>query len=549
MTGSLILILMSAIRFYATVDRNEVAYGESFTLTLTLEGEVDKVPDPTLPGLADFKIIGSSQSRSTSVSIINGRMTRKSRVEFIYRIRPKRRGTLTIPSARITIGGKTYQTEPITIRVVKKRRRSTREPIFLKVGVSKRKAYLGEGITISYYLYTRLEVGNLSIDQKPDFSGCWVESYMPDRLRFEEKVINGIGYRVGLIHRYYLYPLHEGTYEIDPLILTCDVALPTRDFFDFFHQTRRVELASDPIMITVSPLPEPKPEDFTGGVGRFSFTAELDREESVKGEPIILTCRIKGEGNIKLIEKPKLPRIEGVKVLKPEVKERIRKGKGGVSGEIAFRFPIIPTRDGRFTIPKLSFSYFDPKKGSYQTLTSSPLTFTATQTTPVATARTGIELYGKEIHYIKPDLSRLRSLPFSPPRLLDLLYLIGIVTILLGIGYRLHLNRIYTDEGYLRRRNAKRMLRERIRTARKEGSFSGLYNAVIEYLGDRYNLPARGMAKRELRQALAEKEVDQKHLDQIFTLIDELEQASYGQIKRGSIAAMVEKIESVLKGV
>ncbi|HID32750.1 MAG TPA: protein BatD [bacterium (Candidatus Stahlbacteria)] len=539
----------AAIRFYGEVDQNEIRFGESLILSLTVEGDVSRVPNPELGAIDDFRIESRSKSRSTSVSIINGRMEKKSTITFVYRIRPKRAGKLTIPSARIRIGDSTYITKPIPITVVKDRPRpkAKGEPIYLKLNINKRKVYAGEPVIISYYLYTRFDVANLSLITEPGFSGFWTEEYTPKQLKFKSKVIDGIRYNYALIRRYYLFPIQARSYEVTPLVLSCDVLLPSRSFFDFFSETRRVELSSDPVTVIASPLPEPRPDGFTGGVGRFRFEVSLDRTESRKSEPIILTCKITGCGNVKVIDAPRLPEIDGVQILKPEIKDRIERSKDRISGTRTFSFPIIPKRDGKIIIPPISFSYFLPGKG-YQTVRSERLEFISRECKPLSyDDKTGIEILGGDIHYIKPDLLRIKSFHLYPPFIFNLLYPISIGIIILALLYRFHQHRLITDQAYMRRREAKGRFMAALNMAKKEGSIGFIYKGLLDYIGDRLNLPTRRMSKSELEKALLRQKIESDTVKATIALLSELEEMSYGGGELKTVDELLKKTKAVVK--
>ncbi len=203
MLTSFILILSgfnclfaAEINFTASVDRTTIGIDDQIQLTVSVQGQdIGRVPNPELPDLVDFDRLGSTSSQSTSISIINGRMSQQQTISFIYFLRPKKIGTLTIGPCKLNFKGQTYQTEPITIEVQKGTVQKpqvqkpqigpfeppTREPVpvqgnlFLVASPDKRTVYKGEQVTIDFVLYTRLQLGNLSLDKSPSFSGFWVE--------------------------------------------------------------------------------------------------------------------------------------------------------------------------------------------------------------------------------------------------------------------------------------------------------------------------------------------------------------------------------------
>ena len=112
--------LAAGIEFSASVDRTTVGLGEQFQLVLAVQGEdMAAVPQPTLPALPDFSVLGSSSSQSTNISIMNGQMKKQVTVNFVYALVARKLGALTIPACKLVYQGQEYQSQPIQMTVVK----------------------------------------------------------------------------------------------------------------------------------------------------------------------------------------------------------------------------------------------------------------------------------------------------------------------------------------------------------------------------------------------------------------------------------------------
>src|SRR5439155_20372590 len=142
----------------------------------------------------------------------------------------------------------------------------------------------------------------------PSFDGFWTEKlFDAERFDFQRRTLNGRSFGVALLKKVVLFPLTAGDARIQPLAFTVAVAAPPRDFFDVFGTTQTVRIESKPVVIRVLPLPEKdKPKEFTGGVGQFSLAGLLDRPTSTNGEPVSLTIRVSGSGNLRMVDKPEL---------------------------------------------------------------------------------------------------------------------------------------------------------------------------------------------------------------------------------------------------
>lgn len=548
------------INFTASVNQTQVGLDDQIQLTVTVQGQdIGRVPNPELPDLTDFARLGSTSSQSTNISIINGRISQQQTISFIYFLRPKKTGTLTIGPCKLNFRGTIYQTEPITIEVQKGSVQKpplskpqispfeppTREPIsiqgnlILVASPDKRTVYKGEQVTVDFILYTRLQLGNLSLDKLPSFSGFWVEKlYDAQQLNFQERVMEGKRYQACLLKRVALFPMQTGELTIEPMVLQGTVIRPARSFFDFFEETEPVKIQSTSIKINVLPLPETnKPADFSGGVGQFNLKATLKPDSSVNGEPVTLTIRITGTGNVKLIDKPSLPSLPGLRILDPEVIDKTTSEGGRISGYKEFKYPIIPQRDGKHEIPSIKLSYFDPKDKNYHTIKTEKIIFTASGSAKITSAtlsETGLKVLGTDIHHIKPNLTDLYNQTEKTPIWLILLYPFSLIILVSSLVYRQHRTKLEKDIGYARRIQAGRMMKKRFQEAnnflaqRNEKEFyAALARAILGYVGDRFNIQAMGMTKEELKVALLEKGLALELLNQLLKLIDTCDKARF----------------------
>lgn len=541
------------VNFIASVDQTSVGIDDQTQLTVTVQGQdMGRVPNPELPDMPDFDRLGSTSSQSTNISIINGRMSQQQTISFIFFLRPKKTGSLTIGVCKLNFKGQTYETQPITIRVEKGSVQKpqaqqpqvspfeppTREAvpiqgnIMLVASPDKRTVYKGEQVTVEFTLYTRLQIGNLTMDKLPGFSGFWVEKlYDAQQLSFQERVIEGKKYSACLLKRVALFPMQSGELTIEPMSLNGTVVSAPRDFFDFFETTQPVKMQTQGFKINVLPLPETgKPTDFSGGVGQFNIKASLNSDSSVNGEPVNLTIRISGTGNVKLIDKPNLPPIAGLKILDPEVNDKTSAEGGRISGYKEFKYPIIPQSDGMHEIQSIKLSYFDPKDKSYHTIGTEKLNFTASGTAKITSStisETGFKVLGTDIHHIKPNLCNLSSQAGKTPFWLILLYPLSLIVLVVTLVYRSHRTRLEKDIGYSRRLRSGRLMKKRFQEAgnflsqkNDKEFYSALARAVFGYVGDRFNIQAMGMTKEQLKAELTQKGLPEELLIHLLKIID-----------------------------
>jgi len=572
--------LAAELNFSADADRTTVGLGEQFQLTVTVEGtNIGGVPRPQLPALEDFNQLGSTSSQSTNISLINGRMTQQQTISFIYFLSPKRVGNLAIPACKLNFKGTTYETQPIAITVTKESqappppprqqpqspfgfpgrpepRSSGRGNIRLSASADRSSVYQGEQVTATYVLYTQAQIGDLGIKEMPGFTGCWAEKlYDAKELNWRTATLNGQRYNAATLKQVALFPTQSGTLKIDKMTVSGQLVVSGGFFFD---SAEPFEVSSDPITINVKPLPETgKPADFSGGVGDFKVAASLSRDSSVGGEPLTLAVKVTGAGNIGLVGEPKLAPISGVKVLSPETKQNTSTSGGRVAGERTFNFPLIPTADGKFVIPDITMSFFNPKTGSFYAQTTPRLEFIATGATgkvPLSESESGVKTLGSDILHIKPSAGASSAL-VPVARWSWLLYVAGILVFGVGIVMGRHRRKLEQDRGYARRTRSSRLVKKGLAEATKllaQGNerefYAALNRAVIRYVGDRFNIESTGMTGDQLQAELAGRNVDPATVTSLLDLVASCDAARFSPgMARCTPQETLEKARTVLE--
>lgn len=358
----------------AQVDRTAIAPGESVLLRVIVtdgQGEVD------LSGLNDFKVV--PQGTSSSVQIINTRMTR--RTAHNYLLIPQKKGNLTIPALTVEIDAKPYHTQPITIQVTTEPQAAGSDAIrkvWVEALVSRDAPFVGEQVIYTFRFFNAVNVSDAKF-QPPQFSGFKAKE-LEDR-RSVRKIIDGREVMVTEIN-YVLTPLAEGTTRIEPALLQVGVVKPDRrrrrgvfdDFFDdpFFRsdQVAIRHLQTEPIDLRIRPLPPLDPgEHFSGLVGQFKMATEMEKTDLRVGDSATLTVTIQGHGNIMDAQAPRLQATDDFKAYADSPQEEITTGRDGSNGRKLFRTALVPIKSGRFQLPPVRLTYFDPHAEGYRTLT------------------------------------------------------------------------------------------------------------------------------------------------------------------------------------
>ncbi len=520
----LFISIGNAQSFVATVDNNKIAEHDRFELRFTFEGKnLNVLKNFNPPSLKEFKVL-SGPNQSTSMQIITG--VSSSSLTLSYILLPNTTGNYTIGSASIQYEDKTFTTNPIKINVVKGSQKSKDESnsqvsneeiaknLFIRATIDKNKVYLGEQVTITYKLYTRLNIAaQMSVDKLPQYQGFWTEEVETARnITFSREVIDGQQYSVGLLKRAALFPNQTGKLEVTPFELTIPIQVQKKksqnnvwdDFFgDPFGRSEVVEYQakSNTLKLDVVPLPESnKPTSFRGAVGRFDFDVSIDKQKTKTNEPITLKFNISGSGNIKLLELPPFELPNGFEKYDPKIEEQINRN-GKINGTKKAEYLLIPRIAGSREIPAIEFSYFDPENKYYHTIKSKSFNVIIEQglsTGNDLTNQQNINQLERDIRYIKTNYDDVEKQ--SGVLLLKsgfwIASIIPLFAALVLIGWKRKQDKLSGNQQLLRYSKAEKVARKRFKTAKKlldqnnvELFYSEISQALFGYLEDKFHIP------------------------------------------------------------
>ena len=324
--------------------------------------------------------------------------------------------------------------------------------LFLRATVDRSRVYLGEQITVTFNLYTRVGLTNVSSLKYPLMVGFWEEVLSEARqLNYTMEVINGKQYRVAMLKKVALFPTQSGALEVKPVEATCQVQMQNKkrsnDFFDqffndpFFNNvaTSNVDIKSPAIKITVLPLPKNDvPVSFKGAVGKFNLNASVSSPTVKTNEPLSLKATIGGTGNIKILEAPNLEVSNDFEKYDPKVTETIDRNSAVVNGTKTFEWLLVPRYPGQKKIPSLEFSYFDPVKGKYVSLKSGAIDVTVekgnaeAQQITSGISKEDVKLLNQDIRFIKTNSGSFRrkggdAIPMTTLAIMTVLPLLAFV--------------------------------------------------------------------------------------------------------------------------
>lgn len=467
-----------------------------------------------------------------------------------------------------------------------------KKDLFIKVVADKTKVRLGEQVTINYKLYSRIPM-QMNISKLPSLNGFWTQDFeIPKDSKPTEEVYNGKKYQVFLLKKSALFPQQTGTLELDPAEakgLARIVQQVKRKMSDMFadpfgagslmmndpyfnnsvfntmaYRDVEVHLKSSPIKITVSDLPEKgKPENFSGGVGNFTISGQIDKHELTTDEVATLKLTINGSGNLKLIEAPKLKLPNGLIAYDPQIIDTITGRSTTISGSKIISYVVTPQTPGEYNLDPIAFSYFNSQTGSYVTEYTQPIKLVVKpgkNYNPAKVANNNLAL--KDIHDIsKQPLDKIT--PQGRPMLFTggywSMYALPLLAFVGLIAYRRREDELSKDTLLLRKKRANRIALQRLATAKKylqqqqkKPFYEEISKAIWLYLSDKLSIPLSALSRETATEAMSRRNVPQGLQNRLGNVILECETALYASGGSAQMAGMYDdaiKIISELEDV
>ncbi len=566
------------VRFSATAPKS-VAENQNFNLKFTLENASGS--NLKLPSLNDFTILGGPNT-STSMQIINGSVSQS--MSYSYVLRAKKQGTFKIGKGSIDAGGSTYESKEVTINVTapssqQQSQPSTRDPfsdpfgsqqqapevstdelakqikddVFVKVILSKNSVYKGEMLTATYKLYFRQNLNGYNLNKAPSLDGFWSKQIDLDPNRRQKmETLNGKQYYTLDLLQYNLYPQRSGTLQISPAEIStvAQVAVQSNDPFDNFFNSGRAQnvpltLKTNTVTVNVKDFPEEgKPKDFSGAVGKFNFETTLSNTEAKTDDAVTYTIKISGEGNLNLIDAPVVSLPQGFEIYDPKVKDKTTSTANGIGGSKQYDYLIIPRMPGEFKISSQRFSFFDPAKEKYFSITSPeyPLKITGDPSKNVNTYsqspinQQDVSLLGEDIRYIKttaPSFNKNSSSFFGSAGFY-ILYCLPLLAFAGLVVLRRRNETLVADLVGSKRRHALKLSKKRLRlsekhlaTNQKKDFYDEVSKAIWGYLSDKLNIDMAELSKENVEEKLATRKVKSETISNLKNLINSCEISLY----------------------
>jgi len=571
----------------------------------------------TLSAMPDFQVI-DGPSRSNNTSIINGEVSQS--LELTYVLKAKRKGKLVIPGGIATLsGGKQIRSNTVAIEivdgsVVNRRQQqiqqndpfadlfedeedpmiamlkqqqqmmrqlqrqsqqnfpqSTPSPqqqpnpiskndidknIFILAVPNKTSATLGEQITVSYKLYTRIPM-DVRPTNRPSLIGFWSQDFnIPYPPQARREIYQGKEWDVLELKRTALFPTQTGTLELDPAAVEGNVKIPharrneqqnsygqtLEDMMDalmnddpYEYETVPVKLKSQVVKINVTDIPAAnKPTSFNGAIGQFTIESNVNKTDLTTDDNAMITLRVSGTGNLKMIGTPKINFPEELDAFDPKIEDTVTNTNDVIAGYKTFTYSFTPRSTGTIVIPSTEFSYYDPIIKEYKTLSTPSYTLHVKQGKE---DKSTAHRLPKDIHDINTSSKNIAK-KYSSNLISNPIYWAGFGIPLLAyfslVFFKRKEDQLQSNRVLFKNKRANKIALKRLITAEtylKQTAQSAFYEetskAVWLYLSDKLNIPLANLSKVVASKKMLEKNVSSDLQIELFRITNECEMALY----------------------
>ena len=577
LVGFLLLITFmtqAQVSFEAKVSKKRLGLNERLRVDFEMNENGDNFIPPLFTG---FQVVSGPQ-QAVSRSWVNG--VRSFSKTYTYFLTPKLKGKITLDQAQITINGEVYKTTPITIEVTEAVEKPndpnnidyiTDENIKLVAEISNSNPYLNEGISVVYKLYFRnpISISDVQELESPSYGDFWSHLIKIGQVRVNTKgVYNGEPYNEVVWRKVVLYPQKTGKLNIEPLTLNLSLSVPSnrRDLFGRRILTQgQKTITAGRRVIDVKSLPEKnKPPGFTGAVGQFDFDVILDKDALKASESFQATLKVKGNGNLKLFNLPKINVPNTLEVYEPEHTENVKINLSGMDGTIEDAYTIVPQYQGKYPIPPVQFSYFDPKTKNYKSVRSQDLLVDVFEGPVAGNSRDESKSLTKQLVdtadttfsfiILNTKLSPINTTAFWKSTLFWSLLGLPIMLMFLAFLLKRFILERKEDSVSSKQREAQRLAKKYLSSAKKAFEdqvvfYEALERALHNYLKAKLQIETTELTKDKIERLLLNKKVNKQTALDFVVVIENCELARYAPGSSVSIKVDYEKASSVIASI
>lgn len=549
-----------------------VVEGDQFRLSYILNEDGKEL---RLPDIPDFDILfGPSTSTSFSQRTVNGKTTSERSVTYTYILVPKKTGSFTIEPASINVKGSNYQSNSLTIEVLPPDKNSSQggasgsgndsgapstssatvseNDAFIRAIVSNNSPFEQQGFTVTFRLYTTLNVVNFGRIQFPEFEGFMVEEIeMPSNQQLKMERYNGRNYYTADLRKTLLFPQRSGQITIPSGSIEMVFSVPSgRSVSTFFGSQElmadvKKNIVTNPLNINVKSLPGDKPLNYSNAVGTFTFSPSISSTEVKANEAITLRLEISGTGNMKLLRNPEVQFPNNFEVYDPVVTNSLNVTTNGLTGVRVVEYMAIPRYEGTYTIPSVEFGYFDLNTNSYKTLSTPEYELQIAKGDPGSVSASNFVnqqdvKVEQDIRFLKTGEPSFVSMSnffvgsfsywlwyFIPFLLLIIYFIINRKKAKENANVALMRNKKATKIAIKRLKLAEKYLREH----NKESFYDEVLRAIWGYFSDKLAIPVAQLSKDNIEAELLNNGISGELANNFMNILDTCEFARYAQVE------------------
>jgi len=395
----------------SSVQPNDVEVGQPFMvqLSVTTDASGPSASDPRLALPDGLRASQPSVSSQTSISFINGRITRRSGFTATWQVVASREGVYGIAPPSAAWNGRRVQGTALRVKVhaagapgspgrrpvpptpnpfdpfgmfprfpnFGQPEPETPEPevqqdpeiaieapldskVFLRSVVDQRNPVVGEQVTLTVFVYQRMGMVEYTDAHEPSLPDFYRRELLQHNVEPETKrvTINGVGWLVKPIFKVAVFPLRSGEIDIGPMQLTLNSRALGLQNAVRASQTIRLHVAEPPVA--------GRPVGYQlGDVGFYSLSATVDPRTTEVGGAIGVTIVLGGVGNVP--NAIRIPLSSSLEWLEPQVRENIEVENGKIRGSRTFSYVVRPKIAGDLDLGSVTLPYWNPDRKTYET--------------------------------------------------------------------------------------------------------------------------------------------------------------------------------------
>ena len=564
-------ILFAQIEFKTSVSKSQLGVNQRFKIQFSVNKQGADNFQP--PSFENFRVVGGPSS-SVNQSWINGKSSYSQ--SYIYIVEPTKEGEFTIGAAKIEYEDKIVNSNPVKITVTKEveipkdpnnPEYIAQQNIHLVAEVSNVNPYVGEGIYVVYKLYVseNISVNDWRVTESPEYNGFWNQDIEVKEIQVQKGKYNGEDYRYIVLKKAVLIPQRDGKLIIEPMKMDFSVGIPTGNG-DFFGNmiTRNISYsAASPIKdVTVKALPDAgKPVDFTGAVGDFEFKVAANKNVLKANDAAQIVVEVSGSGNLKLFDIPKITTPAELEVYTPEHKENVSTSLSGLRGSVSDIYTVVPQYKGKYKIPAVSFSYFNPSEEKYKTINIDPIIVDVLEGKELPSNNADTNVVAKQQVVANDNNFRFIELrttfetkqkkEFLDTKQFYLLLLLPFLAIPIGIFIGRKRAKRAGDVFGNKIRKADRLARKYLSTAKKqlgnqEAFYVALEKALHNFLKAKLHVETSDISKEKISEILQQKGVEVLTINEFLEVLKDCDFARYTPTNNVMMKQEFEKAKEVI---